>query len=169
MRNYALIAVLPFLFTTPSIATDGVEGAVVIGCRLQAASPQSVGAPVKVRFTLTNDGEQDLRVLAWGTPFEGWMSKIFVIEKGGERARYEGPMFKRADPTPEEYLLLEAGGELDETIDLSQVYDLAAGTYRVSFAGVLHDVVAEGEAVPRGGDERLAFRVDCEAIELRLE
>ena len=173
MLTRHLLTVLPpvlvLTFAATASADDPTPDATPITCRLSATSPQSAGGPIEVDLTLVNTRQQDLEILAWGTPFEGWLSKSLVVEKDGEALPYGGPMVKRGDPDAEEYILLPAGDEISATADLSQVYLLEPGTYTVTFPGRIHDLVAAGEPIPRGGDARTPIRVDCASIELVVE
>jgi hypothetical protein len=155
-----LIMTIPMTSASPAPA---------IRCELTAETPQSTAGPVQIRFALINEGEDDVHVLVWGTPFEGWLGKVFTVEKDGEPLRYQGRMVKRFAPQEEDYLLLPASRRLSETVDLSQVYQLEADTYRVTFQGTLHDVVAKGQPVPSSSDGQRSMRVECPVLELHLE
>jgi peptidyl-Lys metalloendopeptidase len=92
------------------------------------------GEMVNLKFTLTNNSEVDLYVLKWYTPLEGIAGEIFSVERDGQFIRYEGILAMRGDPTPEAYLLLEAGRSASAEVDLATAYDLSpAGEYTIAF------------------------------------
>ena len=57
------------------------------------------GQAVQVRFTLTNHTQEELRVLRWYTPLEGFAGDIFDVERDGEPVPYRGILAKRGEKT----------------------------------------------------------------------
>lgn len=99
---------------------------------------------VNVRFTLTNQGADDLLVLKWKTPFAGFEGNLFVVERDGERVAYTGRMVKRAAPRATDYFRIPAGESASVTFDLSAVYDMRQpGNYTVRYEAAGIDVVRE--------------------------
>ncbi|HEY2737221.1 MAG TPA: M35 family metallo-endopeptidase [Thermoanaerobaculia bacterium] len=99
---------------------------------------------VNVRFTLTNQGADELLVLKWKTPFAGFEGNLFVVERDGERVAYTGRMVKRAAPRAADYLRIPAGESASVTFDLSSVYDMRQpGNYTVRYEASGIDVVRE--------------------------
>lgn len=99
---------------------------------------------VNVRFTLTNQGSDDLLVLKWKTPFAGIEGDLFAVERDGERVAYTGRLVKRAAPRASDYARIPAGESLSVTFDLSAVYDMRQpGNYTVRYAASGIDVVRE--------------------------
>jgi peptidyl-Lys metalloendopeptidase len=108
----------------------------------KAALTMADGA--NVRFTLTNQGADDLLVLKWKTPLAGFEGNLFVVERDGERVAYTGRMVKRAAPRAADYLRLPAGESASVTFDLSSVYDMRQpGYYTVRYEASGIDVVRE--------------------------
>jgi hypothetical protein len=99
---------------------------------------------VNVRFTLTNQGSDDLLVLQWKTPLAGIEGDLFAVERDGERVAYTGRMVKRAAPKASDYARIPAGESLSVTFDLSAVYDMRSDRAPAPAASRMH----EGGALP---------------------
>ena len=114
----------------------------VIACRLELPDTVRLGAPVPLTLQLHNAERRPLRVLTWGTPFEGgWWHPFVQVTRGDVPVLYTGAMVKRGTPEPAEYLPLPAGATRRATLDLRDAFDLSVpGTYVVSSAIILHDV-----------------------------
>tara|TARA_R110000744_G_scaffold331918_5_gene437356 strand:+ start:3795 stop:4259 length:465 start_codon:yes stop_codon:yes gene_type:complete len=103
-----------------------------ISCKLIIAAEQPVVNGIFVDFILFNNIERDLSVLTWHTPLEGFYSKLFIItDQYNEQVDYQGPIIKRANPSPEDYQLIRANGNVATLLDLSLVYDLIPGDYKI--------------------------------------
>jgi peptidyl-Lys metalloendopeptidase len=101
----------------------------------------------EVTFTLTNDSERDIRVLKWRTPFEGFKSDMFSVEVDGREVPYLGRVYKRAAPSPDDYITITAGEEVSRKVDLSEAYDIArSGVYTVRYK---EDRVQAGTSAPK--------------------
>lgn len=91
---------------------------------------------VPVTFTLRNEGDSSVRILARQTPLEGMLGDLFDVSLPGQRLDYRGPVVKRGPPTDAEHITLAPGGHTQATIDLLEGYDLGrAGDYTVRFNG----------------------------------
>lgn len=131
-----------------------------LSCRLEAKAPASI------RFELANGSDSPLQVLKWNTPLESWKGTILRVTRNGEELPYQGPMLKRGDPQSDAYVEIPAGGRVDATVDLSEVYDVSQpGTYKVEVDGDLIDVTAEAtEVIPRPRDRHQSLPLDCGAV-----
>lgn len=106
--------------------------------------PGSVEGTVQV--SITNTGSTTLSVLRWDTPFEEILSSdVFHVErplKGWplmERAVYVGREVKRAEPGEDQYLVLEPGTTISQSVELNDYYRIdKADTRIVRFAGPVH-------------------------------
>ena len=137
--------------TTVPSSTDPLE------CRAEPAGG------TRIRFELANRSQAPLRVLTWNTPWEGWKGTILTVTHEGEELPYQGPMLKRGDPGREEYAEIAAGGRIEATVDLAEVYDVSRpGSYRVEVTGDLLDVTSE--AVPRPRDRHQPMPLRCEPV-----
>lgn len=137
--------------TTVPASTDPLE------CRAEPAGG------TRIRFELANRSQAPLRVLTWNTPWEGWKGTILTVAREGEELPYQGPMLKRGDPGREEYAEIAAGGRIEATVDLAEVYDVSRpGPYRVEVTGDLLDVTSE--AVPRPRDRHQPMPLRCEPV-----
>ncbi len=92
------------------------------------------GDSVELEFTLINRSETGLYVLKWYTPLEGFGGEIFRIERDGQPIPYEGPLAMRGDPTPDDYVFLDAGASVSAAVDLAAAYDFSQpGEYTIAF------------------------------------
>ena len=123
MKTVATL-VLGLLMTACSHAVP--SGTSPIGCGFAVEPPMAV-------VTLTNRGDRDLWLLRWNTPFERqpWFGRWLDVERDGRALDWRGPMVKRGDPAPADYLRLAPGESRSARADLSLVYALdQSGRYR---------------------------------------
>lgn len=160
----ALLAVSVTVLGAPAQAQ--APPPLALTCRLVVPVPAGAGAPVRLRFTLANRGAQALQVLAWGTPFEGWMSPYVSVVFNGEALPYRGAAVKRADPGREDYLAIAAGRQRRATVVLSEAFDLRrAGQYELRPQITLHDVLAAPPLLaPRPRAQHQALVLDCPTV-----
>jgi hypothetical protein len=135
-------------------------------CRIEPVAD----SPTSLRFTLTNPNAAPLWVLRWNTPLEGWKGTILTVNHNGTEIFYQGPTFKRGDPSREDYVEIPAGESASATVDLAQVYEVSQpGRYEVKVTGSLHDVAKDGGAVPRPRDRQEAMELRCEGVILEVK
>ena len=104
----------------------------VISCKLNITTEQHIVNGIFIDFILLNQSDNDLSVLTWNTPLEGFHSNLFIItDQYDERLVYNGPMTKRTGPTAIDYQLIRAKGNVATLLDLSSVYDLIPGSYKL--------------------------------------
>ena len=158
-------SVVSALLTVPG-AAPAAEG---LHCVLRAPVRVAVGAPVPLRFGVTNRGRLAVSVLEWNTPFEGWFGAYVEVTRDGVALPYRGPMLKRGDPSAGDYLRIGAGQTRRATVDLSLPFDLSLpGLYRVQPRITLHDVA--GAAVKaRSRAEHRAQPLPCNAVQVRVD
>ena len=154
---------------TLAIAMSAAAAAPDLRCTLEAPARVAAGAPVMLRFTLTNAGGAALDVLRWNTPFEGaWFAPFVAVTRDGRALAYGGPMKKRGEPTPAQYLHLEPGASEHAEIDLALPFDLAVpGRYHVAPRIRLVDVVDATQAQPprpRASHQNVALA--CPAVDV---
>ncbi|MEO8347273.1 MAG: protease [Acidobacteriota bacterium] len=167
---------LPTLFATlyaALLAAPNVEASASrppdLACRLEAEPGSVAGGPVKVRFTLSNRGAIPLRVLRWQTPLEGFWSDMLDVIYGGRKLAYEGPLMKRGDPGPEDYVEIAPRKSVTAVVDLAGPYDVRrAGTYEVAFTRGLPDVVRSGEKFPRPRGEHRRRALACGPVRIEV-
>jgi hypothetical protein len=89
--------------------------------------------PIIIEFEISNAGKKKTAVLSWGTPLEGRFSRpIFQITQNKRPVRYNGPMIKRGNPEPSDFIELIPGESFNASIDLREAYTFAeSGTYIV--------------------------------------
>jgi hypothetical protein len=103
-----------------------------ISCKLNIITEQQIVDGVFIDFSLFNHSDDDLSVLSWYTPLEGFYSNLFIIkDQNGEALPYQGPMVKRANPLPADYVMIRANGSVATMLDLTLVYNLIPGDYKV--------------------------------------
>ncbi|OED36074.1 hypothetical protein AB833_28740 [Chromatiales bacterium (ex Bugula neritina AB1)] len=91
--------------------------------------------PMELLFSLKNQTSEPAQILPWGTPLEDILSAdIFTVIHSGKELSYTGRMVKRAKPQQSDYLSIAAGETVQQTVQLSEAYDVSEiGTYRVKF------------------------------------
>lgn len=106
-----------------------------ISCKLNIAADQHIVDGVFVNFIVLNQSDNDLSVLTWNTPLAGFNSEVFIItDRYGDQVSYQGPMVERTKPTAVDYQLIRAWGNIAILLDLSSVYDLIPGEYKLQLS-----------------------------------
>jgi peptidyl-Lys metalloendopeptidase len=128
---------------TPAIAGSLGSAALVPSLSMERTA-LTTAEGVNVRFTLANQGADDLLVLKWKTPLAGIDDDLFVVERNGEAVAYTGRLVKRAAPRLSDYVRIPAGESASVNLDLSAVYDMRKpGNYTVRYAAAGVDFVHE--------------------------
>jgi hypothetical protein len=94
----------------------------------------TLGNPVNLSVTLTNNSSELLEILSWGTPLEQtFNSDMFHVSRDGTTIPYIGRMVKRGTPRDSDYLTIDSAKTLVATIDLSKGYAIQTpGTYTIT-------------------------------------
>ena len=127
---------------------DAVPDAVAADLAVSISGPAAtVGSKdgVMVTVTLTNVSGRRVRVLERQTAVRGLKEDLFHIVRDGAAVAYLGRHYKWAEPQASDYLVLERGGSVSATVDLSTAYDFSmSGTYAVHMVpyGVERDEVS---------------------------
>jgi len=102
-----------------------------IACSIKFNSPQKLSNEITLSFSVTNPMNEEISLLTWYTPFEGFLSNLFIITntETGETLKYQGPMVKRLAPETEDYVTLSANQTITTTINLAQGYQLTKGHF----------------------------------------
>lgn len=168
MMRLLFMAALVALSTSTCMHTAASQSA--LECRIEPRAPLKAGGPAEIRFVLTNPSREPAWFLRWNTPFEGWRGSIFTVtDPNGTEVPYAGPMVKRGDPSREEYVEVPAGGSVDATVDLANVYELSEpGRYRLRVTGGLVDLTAGGAGVPRSREEHQGVELRCGEVTLEV-
>jgi len=90
-----------------------------------------------LQFSVSNPDGFDLRVLKWGTPFEGIKSDMFTVthlrELSGPKT-YLGILMKRGEPLIEDYITVPSYSTVSIEFDLADHYHFdSIGKYLISF------------------------------------
>jgi peptidyl-Lys metalloendopeptidase len=92
------------------------------------------GEDVLVRVTLTNTAAGVQYVLRWRTPLDGIDDALFDVRRDGQPVTYLGRHIKRAAPGPADFLRIEPGATLTQTVELSRLYEMTVtGAYTVRY------------------------------------
>lgn len=116
-----------------------------ISCKLNIAAEQCIVDGIFIDFVLLNQCDSDLSILTWYTPLEGFSSNLFIItDKYGKQVSYQGPMVERSKPTSTDYQLIRAKGNVATMLDLSLVYSLIPGDYKLQLNKKTLQVIENG-------------------------
>ena len=114
---------------------------------LEVPPQMSSGESTQLKFTLVNESDSRLYLLRWYTPLEGIAGEIFAVKREGRLLPYRGLLASRMPPTPDDYVVLDAGASVSVTVDLSEGYDLSeSGEYTVRFLSPRISHIARSEA-----------------------
>ncbi|MFC3031549.1 hypothetical protein ACFOEE_03300 [Pseudoalteromonas fenneropenaei] len=103
-------------------------------CYLHVNAISLGSEPHEVIFTVANVSHDEVTILPWYTPLEGFWSDLFIITNVDGRAiDYLGPQAKRVTPTAEDFITLAPDQILNETLNLKVAYTLAPGHYNLRF------------------------------------
>lgn len=120
--------ILCFLTNSPGTQAHMTEQ--TFDCTITLPSSQKVTQGIMLEFTVQNNTENDILLLSWYTPFEGFWSNLFIItDSTGNKLRYQGPMVKRSAPASEDYIKLLANKKFTMKLDLTQAYELSPGSF----------------------------------------
>ena len=124
------------------------------------SSPQAV----LVRIIITNNTAKDLRILSWYTPDNGILEPLFNVTRNGESSDYLGALYKRPDPTEQDYIKLAAGKSVEYIVDLSKYYSfIKSGTYVVQYrvsSKDLYGINIEGDLISNELSLEVSGRID---------
>lgn len=117
--------------------------------QLTTANTYASGDRIMARFELSNDADQDQYVLKWFTPLEGLQSDCLnVTLDGGTKVPYDGPLGKRATPTPGDFILVPAGQSVAVDFDVSEAYAVSRpGHYKIDLKSQAHSIPAPKQKV----------------------
>lgn len=102
----------------------------------QANSSALAEGAVVLDCTARNESSRTLRLLPWNTPLEPQLRGRFlkVTNADGEQLNYRGMMVKRAAPTDDDYLILDPGQTVENSLDLTISYSFCPNTsYRINY------------------------------------
>jgi len=141
-----------------------------VECLLGPPRLATAGQPIELSFVLRNTGPAPIWVLRWQTPLEDLRGDVLrIVGPDGKTLAYQGPMVKRGDPTPDEYVRLESGAATERVVDAATAYPFTApGTYSVSFTRGLADVVTRESDVPRRRDLLRPIPLTCGPFDFQV-
>jgi len=130
-RWIATATLLACATVAPAAPRDGLV------VSLSAPAPVLRGnVDVLVTVNVTNTTRAAIPVLRWELPSDRAMNVPLRITRDGEPVAYTGALAKRAAPTKDDYVLIDAGATLTYTVELTGSFDLTRnGTYAIEYAG----------------------------------
>jgi peptidyl-Lys metalloendopeptidase len=131
----ALIVLITTGITTMS-ACNSENAGNSIAISLSAEPSYKAKEAIVVAVSVTNNTQNDIRFLKWGTPFESMPTRdMFSVKKADNQIlSYQGRMVKRGKPEASDYISIQAGQTLKQGIDISRAYGInASGTYHVQY------------------------------------
>jgi len=141
-----------------------------ITASFQGQSSYRRGEAVKVTFNLANASPADLYVLKWGTPFEGFRSMFYLVEKDGQKLTYKGRTATRGTPTRDDYFKIAFGEVTQITLDLTEAFDLSQpGSYTLKLATNILDYAWKEEDIPRSADEHVSYTLVADPFPFKIE
>ncbi len=92
-----------------------------------------------VIFYVANQGDTDVDMLVWNTPFEKILSAdVFKVEHNGEPVPYNGRKVKRGTPQADSFITVPAGERIETLLNMTTYYAMEqAGEYSVVFEPVV--------------------------------
>lgn len=137
-------------------------------CQLHVPTSVKLGEAVTLKFELKNNSADDLMLLKWNTPLEGWFGSSFNVTRGGKWVNYQGAMVKRFRPSSDDYVAIPAGKSISNTVNLAEGYQInQAGEYQFVFNGRLQDVqaVASSDEISK---KRKLQSLKCETFKVLI-
>jgi peptidyl-Lys metalloendopeptidase len=135
----------------------------MLRCELASKPTLTRTENVVIKITVKNEGDKTIRFLKRNTPFETFFADYLRVTRNGKRARYEGPVAKRAVPSADEYAIVAPGASIERSFELFPAYNVApAGQYQVQWSGEVMDAAIEPDAIkPEDGTRHF---VACEPL-----
>jgi hypothetical protein len=142
-RGAAIGLMATMLFNAPATA-GSADPLDTLRCTL-AVETAVAGGP-QLKASLHNAGTHTLRLLRWGTPFEGaWLAPIVQVTRDGQALDYQGPMVKRRAPQARDHLTLKPGQSLQASLSLSPAWAVdLPGHYRLTANWMWHGQLRDG-------------------------
>ena len=102
-------------------------------------SADSASSSTSLIFYVANQGDADIEMLMWNTPFEKTLSAdVFTVKLNGESVTYNGRKVKRGTPQPDSFIKVPAGERVEIRLDMATYYAMEqAGEYSVTFEPVV--------------------------------
>ena len=152
LRYVAQCVTVLALVTTFDGCGRKTKPSVSVGIK-SAAPTFSHGEPVRITWTLTNDSDETIWLLKWGTPLEGWLTILFEVRHNGLEIPYRGAQMSRDSPTKADFVKIEAWKSIACTLDLREAYDLSApGEYVIWYDGL--ETIIVGDSIDLARSER---------------
>ncbi len=173
VSSVALTALLTVGASAPAAMPSAAHAPTALSLHCQMAARAVDVQRVELRFDLRNDGPQAVRLLRWGSPFEGaWFAPFVTVHGPQGELPYQGAQVKRGDPTRDDYLRLAPGQTVTATLNLREAFDWSAApsTELVIQANWRwHDAVTAGRGdAPRPRGQHQGLDQACGTARVRL-
>lgn len=138
-KRFFLRSILTLFLALSSLGAFGPASAASqmddISVQLEALQPTYTATEaVQVQVTISNNGNQPVKVLKWFTPSEELEEPLFIVSLNGLNVPYTGATYKRPAPKAEDYIQLKAGESLVRLAPLSEFYDFStSGRYTLRY------------------------------------
>ncbi|MCY7294176.1 hypothetical protein [Alteromonas sp. a30] len=106
-----------------------------LGCNMQLVTASANA--LNIEFTLTNNTDKTLKVLPWGTAWEGWFNRFLDVSLNKEKVEYQGPMMKRGSPNVADFKILATKASWKATLNLRDVYAINSGDLTLQYKGAV--------------------------------
>ncbi len=141
----------------------------MLECHVEVPATANAGDKIPLKFKLTNSSKQNLMVLKWNTPLEGWFGSSFKVTNDEKWVNYMGAMVKRFRPSESDYAELAPGKSIEQTVNLAEGYDMKTpGNYKLVFKGRLQDVQTIGKGQSLSKDRKLQ-QLSCKELSITIK
>ena len=95
---------------------------------------------VIISVTITNDEHQPVSILKWTIPGNTLEADYFEVTRDGQAVAYVGRHYKRAAAQHDDYVTLQPGEHISQSIELSTQFDLSVtGSYKFTYKPEIKD------------------------------
>ena len=109
------------------IAILGIAKCQSLSVSVYTANKYKLGEAVTCEVSITNNHEKDIYLLQRYTPLDEAMIDIFdITTEDGISLHYDGLLYQRVAPLPNEYIHIPAKSSVNSSTDLSQSYSIVS-------------------------------------------
>ncbi len=128
---------------------------------IKAKQRYSLGDPVNITFSITNNTDSEQKVLKWNTPFDKFSQGYLYITNQGKFLEYDGVFMKRGEPLADDYIVIPPRETKSTTLDLTTIYNLnEPGLYDLQFSGFIDDFFEKKKNIKSSRRFRRLFQAE---------